>query len=391
MLRKVLALALTVMRNLAVLAAASVNLLLAAHIFAAGSAKEICIKAMQPRARSYLVPFIIFFGGASALPPCFAQTAAKGSLLRLTLPQKDWSLDISLQDARLYKEEIGADNHSYKLETAKGSIFDLDTFVMFEVYIDPLSSQLSSSNILDYAIRTLEKTKGVKKGSLSTSQYNALPIIRYDRKYEIAYNTTQDFPVNIPQQTIDAYVLKDESLVTIRISAKLLRDAEMTLFHGVLDSVKIIDNTHPTTSFDFYSKGRSLVLQKNYASALNEFNSALRLELQKRELDLVQWRGLVEGLTESCSATGNLTAAKAALEYGIKNDPAYALFYLAFARLYAFKGDLDNTISSMQKAFMYSEGNVQSPPIRDPMFDPAFERFRKDERFRKAVRAMKKP
>lgn len=64
------------------------------------------------------------------------------------------------------------------------------------------------------------------------------------------------------------------------------------------------------------------------------------------------------------------------------------------ARVYASEGNLDETIASLENAFLYQQREPQAiqlvQPLPHPMFDPGFERFRKDDKFRKAVKAMKK-
>ena len=161
-------------------------------------------------------------------------------------------------------------------------------------------------------------------------------------------------------------------------------------FNSLLDSLKFADTSAPSSSFDFYHRGRLLYLQKDYRGAAAALAAALELERKQRRLDLATWRSLVGDLADAYALTGDLARAKEVLDYAVESEPSNPFFHLALARYYGKVGDLDNAIAQLEKAAPFPKEVGLLQPRYDPERDPAFEKFRKDERFRKALKALRK-
>jgi tetratricopeptide (TPR) repeat protein len=313
------------------------------------------------------------------------------------LPDSNWGLDISLAGFKVVEEEISADGRNYGLNATLEQRPDghLDDFSRFGIRIVPSPSHGDSKDARDFAIIKLKESKGAKglvlSGKVKTFEYNGIPISRYGSTVDLAEN----LPLRMPQQSMAAYFVKNDVQIVIDFSSSSIDNYEVNLFNSVLDSVQFVD-THatPTNSFDFYQRGRALFLQKKYAMATEAYSAALKLEQKERTLPVTVWRRLLEELTDAYSISGNIARSIEILEYGISKDPAYPWFHLGLAHWYASRGDLDNTIESLERAFKCKENNKDSSgrviPLPDPTFDENFERFKKVDKFRKAVKAMKK-
>ena len=185
-----------------------------------------------------------------------------------------------------------------------------------------------------------------------------------------------------------AYIVKDDYWITITMSDGRTRQPEQDAFYAALDSIAILDTSISVTSYDFYQRGRALTLAQRYPEAITPLERAVQLEQDTRKLSLVQWRDLIDRVIESHVATGNPARAKKVLDYATHDDPAYPKFHLWLARYYASKGDLDATIASLQSAFV-NKTDADSALFTNPLRDPAFKQFWKDEKFRQTIKTLK--
>jgi len=338
--------------------------------------------------------FILFFA-------CYLHLLSKGvsaqEVRRLSLPDSNWGLDISLAGFKVVEEEISADGRNYGLNATLELRPDgrLDDFSRFGIRITPSPSH-GSKDARDFAAIKLEQSKGAKKGlalsgKVKMFEYNGIPISRYESTVDLAEN----LPLRMPQRSMEAYFVKNDFQIVIDFSSSSIDKYEERLFNSVLDSVQFVDMPATSTnSFDFYQRGRALFLQKKYVMAIEAYSAALKLEQKEQTLPVAVWRRLVEELTDSYSISGNIARSIEILEYGISKDPTYPWFHMGLAHWYASRGDLDNTILSLERAFKSKENNKDSSgrviPLPDPTFDENFERFKKVDKFRKAVKAMMK-
>src|SRR6185295_11701906 len=106
--------------------------------------------------------------------------------------------------------------------------------------------------------------------------------------------------------------------------------------------------------------GRWLLLQWKYCVPVAFLGETLKLERVKPELTKADWRDLIVQMTTVYGATNNKREFEAVLEYGLKKDPSYYRFHFIKARLYAFADNLDETIASLERAFMYQKLEPQS-------------------------------
>lgn len=348
--------------------------------------------------RTRLKIFPLVFVVAACALNVFAQTAPGRDTHRLSPPGQNWALDVSLPGFRHATEKIDRDGRGgYTFEAAELQGKDvLFSFNLLEIRMEPAQFPGDAAGLRDFFVKKLEKSKGAKRKSIAAFEHQQTPAIRYEREYEVAYNLTQSYPVNLRQQSVEGYIVKDGVWIVIRLSAPFFNTApprgkdRTPQFKSILDTVRFVDTSAPSSSFDFFHKGKSLSLQGTYPAAVEALAAALKLERQNRQLDISHWRELVKHLTDAYGGTNDWAGAKETLDYGIGVDPDNPLFHLWLARLYAIPGELDNVIASLAKAFALPVDSSLFGYLPDPLSDPAFKRFKQDDKFRRAVKAMRK-
>jgi tetratricopeptide (TPR) repeat protein len=333
----------------------------------------------------------------------FGQQSGDPQTYRLTLPESNWSLDVSLKGFIVTMEEIKASGSVYNFNA--GQFPEKKTSsprrANLRIHMEPAQLKGSAADLRVFAMKMKAKNKAVDKGSLKALEYGQIPLIRYNVPIPDLLNMYSSTPDLLnrnrgPSQTksLEAFFVKDDVWIMVGVEVDPFKEDDEQLFYSILDSVKIIDNAAPSSSFDYYQKGRSLFLQGKHREGVEPLSEALKLEQAKAQLGKSEWRELVYNLANAYGAVGNKSAFDEVLEYGINHDPTYYRFHFTRARMHASEGKLDETIASLEKAFLYQQS--EPPLIRifdalpDPLYDPAFERFRKDDKFRKAVKAMKR-
>ena len=332
---------------------------------------------------------------------------------RLSLPGETWALDLDLSafniplpaatpDAAAKKEkrslfripilseEITDDGNQYRLVAFRRSKEDKDSPVYtLSISFKPAPAPGTAADFRDYHLKTLEKSKGLA-GKPKTYEHNGVPVAGYKVTFGImgAFIGPGTLALAGPR-TLQAYFVKDGVLVTVSLTTRDIEEAEEKLFHSLLDSARFVDTSAPSSSFDYYHLGRVLYLSEDYHKATAPLTMAVALEHRERRLDTASWRDLVAKLIDSLSRSGEVKKAKELMDYAVARDPSYPLFEMALAIYHAHYGDLDKTIEHLDKAFLNRQ-NAMFAPLADPLEHPAFERFRKDERFKKAVKEMKK-
>ena len=341
-----------------------------------------------------------------------ARQAAGRSPYRIWLPGESWALDLDLSEFDLPADtsaaELEKNPRSFFLNasetfTRDGSGLQLSTFRKSDgksnqprlvVQLAPALARGTAEDFRAYTLNSLsQKRAGVRlrKDSLKTWEYKGIPVARYAQVYEsnVGRISSELFIVTGRVHTLEAYLVKGNYWITLTLRGRDIKEPEEALFNSLLDSLRLAEVSAPSTSFDYYHRGRIYYLGRDYSKAVDALAIALTLEHKQRRLDQATWRALVSNLIDSLAHLGETERAKQAMDYAVERDPAYSRFQLALARYYARVGDLDKTIAYLEKAYR-EDAAGQTPPLPDPKDDPAFERFRKDEKFRQAVKALKK-
>jgi tetratricopeptide (TPR) repeat protein len=338
-----------------------------------------------------VVIFLLLLGSTAA----FGQQPSERQTHRLSLPNKNWSLDISLEGFTVLTEEVSASESTYNFNAGQfpAGKSSSPRMVSLAVRMQPAQLKGDAAALRDFAMKKAAKNDTVDDRSLKALAYGQIPLLSY-----VVDLAGMGLPHPNPAPTskhknLLGFFVKDDVEITIALSVLPFKKEDEALFYAILDSVKFVNNSPPSSSFDFYQSGKSLFLQSRYQEAIGPLSRAFELEQQKPQLVKSDWRKLVLELANAYGAVGNKGAFAGTLEYGLSRDPTYYRFHFTRARMEAAEGKLDETIAALEKAFQYQQADQASgiaEPLPDPLFDPAFERFQKDDKFRKAVKAMKK-
>ena len=330
---------------------------------------------------------------------------------RLSPPDKSWALDFTLPapDPAAAAElaargKVGLSSSPVETLSEDGRVYLFSFFHLFggksasgashiTIRLMPARAVGVAEDFRAYALRRLSGGSGVKAEGLKTWEYKHFPLARY--RAALSFGVGPLGAVTSPSttsglRTAEAFLVKDDVWITFTLMSTEFGAREERLLYELLDSVRFADTSAPSSSFDFYHRGRVLYTRRDYRRAAEALASALALERRERRLDTASWRGLVSDLVDSYGAAGDVVRVKEVLDYAARSDPAYSPFHYALARYYAGLGDLDNVIASLEKAFLRQVDRGQAPPLPDPAKDPAFEQFRKDDKFRKALKTLKK-
>jgi tetratricopeptide (TPR) repeat protein len=257
--------------------------------------------------------------------------------------------------------------------------------------MEPATAAGSATEFRNFTANKLRKNEWIY--SLKTFEHKQTPGIKYAMaSLGFALNNLYPAPpdTSMPMNIMEAFFVRDDASITLSALLGRLTKEDEEWFYAVLDSVKFTDASNPSSSFDYYARGKSLIRQQQRKEAAAFLDTALRLEQEQRQLDIEHWRTLIGHLVNLHSAEGDTARVKELLDYGVTNDPASPIFHLGLARYYASLGEVDASIASLEKAYLHRKNDARSAAWRDPMSDPSFEPFKKNEKFRKAVKAMKK-
>ncbi|HEX7958234.1 MAG TPA: tetratricopeptide repeat protein, partial [Pyrinomonadaceae bacterium] len=344
-------------------------------------------------------------------------------LFRVGLPWKDWAFDIRLSEFGVPVEKpdptrenllavvlsmsygpleyFADDGREYRLRVFRRSQKNERSGTSLSVEMKPVTPVVGAAEFRAAELKRLERSTDwsssvrfiVRRGSVKTWEYNDVPVARYATAYEhdsAVYQGGTDTRVGGSTQHLAAFYVKDGVGVTVTLSAASLKEPEEALFRSLLDSVRPVDTSTPSSSFDHYHKGRLLFLQKDYCAAAAALGQALTLERLQRQLDPKSWRDLVSKLTDAHAANGDRARAKEVLDYALAQEPDNPLFHMALARYHATLGETDSALAALGKAFGYMKRENPRAPLPDLKFDAVFNRYMKDEKFVKAVKALRK-
>jgi hypothetical protein len=351
------------------------------------------------------------------------QQPDNGGRFRVGLPWKDWAFDMRLsafnlpaakvdrRDGTLRalvlattyspRESFGDDGREYRLRVSLKDEKDDRGDTSLNVVVKPLTPVVGAAEFRAAELKNIGRdadldgrTRHTVKGdSVKTSDHKDALVARYATTFERVrehYVGGKKDTLAGKAEHIAAYYVRDGVGVILTLSTRSVKEEEEKLFYSVLDSVRVVDTSSPSSSFDHYHRGRLLFLQKDYPRAAASLDKALTLERTQRQLDADSLRDLVAKLIDAYGASGDVARASEVLDYALTQEPENPLFHMTRARIYASRGDTDAALASLEKAFSYMKKENPRARLPDLTNDPAFGRYLKDERFNKAVKEMRK-
>lgn len=335
--------------------------------------------------KAKLISCVLLLLLAGAFAPARGQ-AAGTSTYRLALAQKEWAFDVTIPTPRFVVDTLSDDRRSRTLFFG----YNENREPMFlHIRLAPAPVAGGAGEFREFAVKRMKDEGWAHNFKLS--EYNHTPVASYrlDGNMPFDGSTGSHIYNRSPPRVLAAYMANDGVWVEFYIAKKEIKADEEKFFYSILDSAKVTDMSSPSTSFDFYWKGKSFYIGEDFKKAIEYYGRAFELEQKERRLDTDSWRTLVKELTDAYGATSDLGRARATLDLAVLQDPTYPWFYYYLARIYAFHEDMDSAIASLEKAFANRENAGKPDPLPSPLSDSTFKKFWKVEKFRNATRKMK--
>ena len=314
-----------------------------------------------------------------------AQAQEPAKTFRLALPDKDWSVDFTNTDYDPPSEEI-TNNRYVALFTERDPRVKLR---MLAVTMEPAKKVVDAIGLRDLTRKDLSKTNA---SSVKSLEHNSTPLLKYSMD---SSRLLGDYGRDLINQRVSAYFVHDNTWITVAISGNGLDKRDDEYFYSLIDSIRFVNTADPKTSFDYYHRGKPHYLQRQYAKAIDSYATALTIEQKTQSISDTEFRILLTELADAYGAVKKSEEFKQVLDYAVTRFPSYYVFKWGLARYYANQNDLDQTLSALEKAFAEHPKSPRMPGLvsetaPDPLRDPAFARYKKDERFLKAVKEMQK-
>ena len=346
---------------------------------AAGARRE----SQTMKARLFPLTFVCVLACALAAA---ARQAGGEPTHRLSLPGKEWALDVALPGFTV-NEDIGPFKDA-ALILAHGT--DAGPGQTIEVRLTGSRQAGDAAEFREFNLRTLKKGDALRAESLKKLEYKQIPLLGYREGPRLA--PQHPFGAVIIRK---AYFVKDDLWASVTSMSMTFDSAQERVFHSVIDSVRFADRSAaPVSSFDYFHRGRPLFKAADYPQAVENYRAALALERKERRLAPDAWRALVEQLANAHAALSDYASAKEVLEYGLAHDPAHFWFSYHLARVYAAAGDADNAVACLEKAAaIHKKADRRrlsgGGPPPDPSQDAVFARLKGTDRFKKAAKALR--
>lgn len=321
--------------------------------------------------KKILVLTLTFFSIAASL---FAGQKDNENILKLSLPEKTWALEINVEGFKVQKKILSSDGSAMNIFLSNKA-----TGLNMSVYLEKALKAGDKNTVRDYYWEK-EKSSPLEKEDIKMWEFGEMAISEYLIK-KVANK-------KINMKNVNAYLVKEDIWVDIHLSKIEFESTEDKLFKEVLKTVKFINNYEPDISF-YFGFASSCYLQENYRDAIKYYEKALNFEKKAPQLDQSSLRVLIDNLGMSYGISGELIKAKEIFEYGIKIDSTYPMFYYNLACTY---GEMDNEkemIENLRKAIKYKDNMISGEKFPDPRKDSSFQRFVNDEQFLKVIEELK--
>lgn len=315
---------------------------------------------------------------------CALSGQASGqNVRRLSLPGKDWALEMSLPGFHVGEIETSPNGEARRFYA------DIrEQGYNFSVAVSPATQEGDSNALRELSVSSLGRSP-LKMDGLKQSEYKQLPTIEYIVK---EFRGQQ-----VNQKHFNAYIARDGAWIDIHLSKIMFKEGDEKLFYTILDSVKFVPTGATSAEEQGAADARAKVMGlmregsahfigNDYRAAIEPYRKTLELEKQNPRLDKNLWRVLIDNLGMSYGITGDTKSAKETFEYGISKDPDYPMFHYLMACAYAETDDLDNSILYLKQAFARKQNIIPGEQMPDPATDDSFKRFLKNEKFRAALK-----
>jgi tetratricopeptide (TPR) repeat protein len=327
----------------------------------------------------------LWFVGLILVCNALTQAQEPAKTFRLTFPDKDWSVDFPRSDYDSSSEAITNNRYVAFFEERDPS----PNRRSLAISMEPAQSVVDAVGLRELIKKKLLRANA---SSIKSQEHNSIPLLRYSTD---GAGLLGEYGRNFVIQRVSAYFVNDSTWITITLSSNRLNKDNEEHFYSIIDAMRFVGTADPKTSFDYYHRGRPYYLQSQYHKAIEPYAMALSIELNAQSFSDTEFRNLLTELADSYGAVNRSKEFKLILDYAVTRFPSYYVYKWGLARYYANLNDLDQTLGALEKAFAEHPKSPRTPNLisetaPDPLQDPAFTRFKKNERFLKAVKEMQK-
>jgi tetratricopeptide (TPR) repeat protein len=297
--------------------------------------------------------------------------------LNISFPDKPWSLQIDADGFHVQTDETKPDGRRYLLASNERTKIELS------VTLERIEGTADLNGCDDNFRGRLATFSEWKPADVRQSRDGNMALL------EFIFHTVNGVPVE--QKNIFACLPKGDVYVDVHLSKASFVASDQAALSSVLKSVRFVEKAAAESprpqlgSIDYWRQGSKFYVVADYAKAIEQYQKGLDLEKRNRKLDQTTWRVMVDNLGMAYGITGKSDSAEEVFRYGISVDSSYPLFYYNLACVYAERDDMDSAMRYLSTAFKYRQNVIAGEKMPDPRGDDSFQRFMKNEKFRKLI------
>ncbi len=292
------------------------------------------------------------------------------SKMNITLPDLKWSIPFNTTGYAVKENNISRDGNIRFVSMVNDS-----TQMFVSVRLEQAPSEGDMTACREYYWKKEEQSP-VKKYYTSFS-------VADDKAFADYMVMTRDGAA-VKQKNINVYMSKDGYWIDIHLAKDSFAFDDMKYFNDIIDAIDFSEYYH--TRSDYFSYGANFYMKRNYVLSAKYYQNLLDMEIAEPTMvKQTYWYVLVNNLGMSYAVSGNPQKAKEVFEYGIGNDNQYPLFYYNLACVNSLLNDLDNCLKNIELAFRFRDRLFEGEEIPNPMKDPAFRRYRDNDRFKALI------
>ena len=298
------------------------------------------------------------------------------NLLTMSVPDKAAALQIDLLHLKLEQNELDKSATRRRVQAS-----DTHGWV-FSAFLYPLDKKRTAAELSEQAFLGLRKAateNGFKIEAMKTFERGNFSM----REYVIPEFHGQ--PVH--QKNVFGYAVSGDMGLDFHISKMPYSAADDNFFESLINGLHLIQDYKPDSATEF-GYGSIFYLRRDWTRASAHYERSLQLEKQKRALNPKQWNVLVDNLGMAYGMSGEMSKAKAAFEYGARENPTYPMFHYNLACTDSELGNLDAALEQLKVAFQYKSYSNPGEGIPDPAKDDSFKRYLSDPRFAKLTKEL---
>ena len=290
---------------------------------------------------------------------------------RLSLPAKDWGVELDLPGFALKTVETKPDGRRYMVAENQ------NTNVVVSLTLEALKSGARAGSCRQ-SLEEKTKNTGMEIRDVRFSRVGDVDFLRY---------TVPEFRgLPVKQESLFTCQFYDNSYIDLHVSKVNYTPADEPLFADVLQSMHI--DKVQRSSLELAAEGSRLYIQRDYKGAIGPYSQALELEKANPKLEKSLWYVLIDNLGMSYGITGDLQKAKETFDYGVNKDPSYPIFYYNLACTYAEMGEATEAGDYLKKAFQYKANVLPGENMPDPRKDDSFRKLMKNKEFQELVETL---